>query len=378
MVVAMVHSPYAAFRRQATGVFRQSFTMSHPPRKIIHVDCDCFYAAVEVRDDRSLRGRPVAVGGDPHRRGVIATCNYPARQFGVHSAMASSQALRLCPDLVIVPPNFDKYRKVSAQIHDIFRRYTSLIEPLSLDEAYLDVSASEQYDNSATRIADAIRHEVRQEIGITVSAGVAPNKFLAKIASDWRKPDGLFVITPDDIDAFVQQLPVKKIHGVGPRTAEKLAELGIQTGADLRARPLTELVERFGRFGHRLHELSHGRDERPVKTHRERKSISTEQTYSQDLPTLEACRRQLPELIGDLERRYARLDPAPAVRGVMVKVKFNDFTQTTVEHADPAPNLEQFETLLNVGWARGERPVRLLGVGYRLAEATAAQQLSLF
>lgn len=176
----------------------------------------------------------------------------------------------------------------------------------------------------------------------------------------------------------MQQLPVKKIHGVGPRTAEKLAELGIQTGADLRARPLTELVERFGRFGHRLHELSHGRDERPVKTHRERKSISTEQTYSQDLPTLEACRRQLPELIGDLERRYARLDPAPAVRGVMVKIKFNDFTQTTVEHADPAPNLEQFETLLNVGWARGERPVRLLGVGYRLAEETAAQQLSLF
>ena len=183
---------------------------------------------------------------------------------------------------------------------------------------------------------------------------------------------------PDDIDAFVQQLPVKKIHGVGPRTAEKLAELGIQTGADLRARPLTELVERFGRFGHRLHELSHGRDERPVKTHRERKSISTELTYSQDLPTLEACRRQLPELISDLERRYARLDPAPAVRGVMVKIKFNDFTQTTVEHADPAPNLEQFETLLNVGWARGERPVRLLGVGYRLAEETAAQQLSLF
>jgi len=255
---------------------------------------------------------------------------------------------------------------------------TELIEPLSLDEAFLDVSEVTLHHGSATRMAEAIRHRVKQEVGITVSAGVAPNKFLAKIASDWRKPDGLFVITPDDIDAFVQQLPVKKIHGVGPRTAEKLAELGIQTGADLRARPLTELVERFGRFGHRLHELSHGRDERPVKTHRERKSISTELTYSQDLPTLAACRRQLPELISDLERRYARLDPAPAVRGVMVKIKFNDFTQTTVEHADPAPNLEQFETLLNVGWARGERPVRLLGVGYRLAEETAAQQLSLF
>ena len=347
-------------------------------RKIIHCDCDCFYAAVEMRDNPALTDIPIAIGGSVEQRGVVATCNYPARKFGIHSAMPMAQALKRCPHLTVIRGDMAKYKAVARQVFAIYRDVTELIEPLSLDEAFLDVSEVTLHHGSATRMAEAIRHRVKQEVGITVSAGVAPNKFLAKIASDWRKPDGLFVITPDDIDAFVQQLPVKKIHGVGPRTAEKLAELGIQTGADLRARPLTELVERFGRFGHRLHELSHGRDERPVKTHRERKSISTEQTYSQDLPTLEACRRQLPELIGDLERRYARLDPAPAVRGVMVKVKFNDFTQTTVEHADPAPDLEQFETLLNVGWARGERPVRLLGVGYRLAEETAVQQLSLF
>ncbi|WP_445010576.1 DNA polymerase IV [Vreelandella stevensii] len=347
-------------------------------RKIIHCDCDCFYAAVEMRDNPALAEIPIAIGGSVEQRGVVATCNYPARAFGIHSAMPMAQALKRCPHLTVIRGDMAKYKAVARQVFAIYRDVTELIEPLSLDEAFLDVSDVTQYHGSATRMAEAIRQRVKEQVGITVSAGVAPNKFLAKIASDWRKPDGLFVITPDDIDAFVQQLPVKKIHGVGPRTAEKLAELGIQTGADLRARPLTELVERFGRFGHRLHELSHGRDERPVKTHRERKSISTEQTYSRDLPTLEACRHELPELISDLERRYARLDPAPAVRGLMVKVKFNDFTQTTVEHADPAPDLEQFETLLNVGWARGERPVRLLGVGYRLAEETAVQQLSLF
>ena len=175
-------------------------------RKIIHVDCDCFYAAVEVRDDPRLRGRPVAVGGDPQRRGVIATCNYPAREFGVRSAMASSQALRLCPELVILPPDFDKYRRVSGQIQDIFRTFTNIIEPLSLDEAFLDVTESPLHANSATRIAEAIRRKVRETVNITVSAGVAPNKFLAKVASDWRKPDGLFVITPDQVDDFVAAL----------------------------------------------------------------------------------------------------------------------------------------------------------------------------
>ncbi|WP_249978541.1 DNA polymerase IV [Vreelandella olivaria] len=347
-------------------------------RKIIHCDCDCFYAAVEMRDNPALTDIPIAIGGSVEQRGVVATCNYPARKFGIHSAMPMAQALKRCPHLTVMRGDMAKYKAVARQVFAIYRDVTELIEPLSLDEAFLDVSDVTLHHGSATRMAEAIREQVRSEVGITVSAGVAPNKFLAKIASDWRKPDGLFVITPEAIDDFVQQLPVKKIHGVGPRTAEKLAELGIRTCADLRAWPLTELVERFGRFGYRLHELSYGRDERPVKIHRERKSISTEQTYPQDLPTLESCQQELPLLIEDLKRRYARLEPPPAVRGLVVKVKFNDFTQTTVEHADPAPNLEQFETLLSVGWARGAKPVRLLGVGYRLAEEITAQQLPLF
>ncbi|WNL43021.1 DNA polymerase IV [Halomonas sp. PAMB 3264] len=347
-------------------------------RKIIHCDCDCFYAAVEMRDNPALTDIPIAIGGSVEQRGVVATCNYPAREYGIHSAMPMGQALKRCPHLTIVRGDMPKYKEVARQVFAIYREMTELIEPLSLDEAYLDVSEVTQFKGSATLMAQAIRERVQKDVGITVSAGVAPNKFLAKIASDWNKPDGLFVIAPGEVERFVEQLPVKKIHGVGPRTAEKMASLDIHTCLDLQARPLTELIEHFGRFGKRLHELSRGFDERPVKTHRERKSISTEQTYSQDLPTLEACRGELPELLQDLERRYARLDPPPAVKGLMVKVKFNDFTQTTVEHADPAPDMAQFETLLNVGWARKSRPVRLLGVGYRLADSAPDTQLSLF
>ncbi|MCP1315972.1 DNA polymerase IV [Halomonas sp. 707D7] len=347
-------------------------------RKIIHCDCDCFYAAVEMRDNPALKDIPIAIGGSVEQRGVVATCNYPARAYGIHSAMPMGQALKRCPHLTVVRGDMAKYKEVARQVFAIYRELTELIEPLSLDEAFLDVSDVTQFKGSATLMAQAIRDKVRREVGITVSAGVAPNKFLAKIASDWNKPDGLCVIAPNDVERFVTALPVKKIHGVGPRTAEKMASLDIHTCADLRARPLTELVEHFGRFGKRLFELSRGHDERPVKTHRERKSISTEQTYSRDLPTLEACRQELPALLEDLERRYARLDPAPAVKGLMVKVKFNDFTQTTVEHADPAPDMAQFEALLNVGWARGARPVRLLGVGYRLADSAPQTQLALF
>lgn len=347
-------------------------------RKIIHCDCDCFYAAVEMRDNPALRDIPIAIGGSVERRGVVATCNYPARAFGIHSAMPMAQALKRCPHLTVVRGDMAKYKAVAREVFAIYREITPLIEPLSLDEAYLDVSAITAYQGSATRMAEAIRARVRNDVGIVVSAGVAPNKFLAKIASDWHKPDGLCVIPPEAIDDFVRELSVTKIHGVGPRTAEKLHDLGIHTCADLREWPLVELVERFGRFGERLHTLAYGRDERPVKTQRERKSVSTEQTYPQDLPTLESCREALPALIVDLEQRYAKLDPPPGVRGAMVKVKFSDFTQTTVEHADPAPDAAQFEGLLNIGWQRGNRPVRLLGVGYRLAEETRAQQLALF
>ena len=203
-------------------------------RKIIHCDCDCFYASVEMRDDPSLRGRPLAVGGRADQRGVIATCNYEARRYGIHSAMATAQAVKLCPDLILIPPNMEKYRITSRQIMDIYRDYTDLVEPLSLDEAYLDVTNSPHCKGSATLIAQEIRRRIFETVGITASAGVAPNKFVAKIASDWNKPDGLFLVRPGEVDAFVAALPVKKLFGVGKVTAAKLHSLGAQTCGDLR------------------------------------------------------------------------------------------------------------------------------------------------
>lgn len=356
--------------------------MAQASRKIIHVDCDCFYAAVEIRDDPSLRNRPVAVGGDPNRRGVIATCNYPARHFGVHSAMASSHALRLCPELVIVPANFDKYRKVSAQIHDIFRRYTSLIEPLSLDEAFLDVTDSEQFDNSATRIAEALRQDVRRELGITVSAGVAPNKFLAKVASDWRKPDGLFVITPEEVQAFVKALPVEKLFGVGQVTAGKLHALGVETCGDMQALGADVLIEKFGKQGYRLFEMAHGRDERPVVVSRVAKSVSVERTFSQDLPGKEACESVMPALVADLNLRLARKGRDKPIHKLFVKIRYSDFSTHTLERvrdtvAEPAP--EDYQPLLDELVSNRDRPVRLMGVGVRFRNDEApVTQLRLF
>ncbi|MGB0318409.1 MAG: DNA polymerase IV, partial [Pseudomonadales bacterium] len=258
-------------------------------RKIIHIDCDSFFASVEMRDDPSLRGRPVAVGGSPDGRGVVATCSYEARRFGVRSAMPMAQALRLCPELVVLRTRMDKYKEASEAVQSIFRRFTDRIEPLSLDEAFLDVTGSVLFNGSATRIAEAIRRAVREELGLTVSAGVAPNKFLAKIASDWRKPDGLFVLKPDEVDAFVRRLPVEKLFGVGPRTAEKLHRLGLRSCEDLRTLDLPTLTERFGVFGKRLFDLARGQDERPVQPHRVRKSLSVERTFSEDLATEAAC-----------------------------------------------------------------------------------------
>ena len=242
--------------------------------KFIHCDCDCFFAAVEMRDDPALRGLPVAVGGDSTRRGVISTCNYEARRYGVRSAMATATALRRCRDLIVIPVNMDKYRAASRQVLAIFAEYTDLIEPLSLDEAYLDVTNSTACRGSATLIAQEIRTRVREEVGITISAGIAPNKFLAKVASEWRKPDGQFVVTPPMVPEFVRALPIQKIHGVGDVTARKMQLMGINTCADLQTLPLQELIERFGSFGERLYALSRGQDDRPVRTDQARKSIS--------------------------------------------------------------------------------------------------------
>ena len=348
-------------------------------RKIIHIDCDCFYAAIEMRDDPQLAGRPLAVGGAAERRGVIATCNYEARAWGVRSAMPTRQALKLCPDLLVVKPRMEAYRLASRQIHAILREYSERIEPLSLDEAYVDVSEASHCGGSATRMAREIRQRVWQELRITVSAGVAPNKFLAKIASDWRKPNGLFVITPDEVEDFVAALPVSRLHGVGKVTADKLSRLGITLCSDLREWDKLALLREFGSFGERLWGLARGIDERAVEADSRRQSVSVEHTFDSDLPNLQACLQQLPGLLEQLEQRLARLDDSYRPGKPYVKIKFHDFTQTTLEQGGAGRDLDSYAVLLGAAFARGGKPVRLLGLGVRLIDLREAQeQLLLF
>ncbi|PPC76839.1 DNA polymerase IV [Pokkaliibacter plantistimulans] len=342
-------------------------------RKIIHFDCDCFYAAVEMRDHPPYRDIPLAIGGRPDKRGVIATCNYPARKFGVRSAMPSSHALRLCPNLTLIPGNMAKYRDVSRAFMAILAEFSDHVEPLSLDEAFIDVSSSDAFQGSATRIASHIRERVRNELGITVSAGVAPNKFLAKIASDWHKPDGMKVIPPHEVESFVLPLPVEKIWGVGKVTAARMHELGLYTCADVQGWSQQQLQERFGRFGQQLFRLSRGEDQRPVEAREERLSLSVEHTYDQDLPDLASCLAQLPRLEEELQQRLARRQLLEQIQGRVVKMKFHDFQQTTVERHLQRPDSD-YASLLTAAWQRGQRPVRLIGVGVRLKAAAATQQ----
>ncbi len=356
-----------------------------PVRKIIHVDADSFYASVELREDPSLLGQPIAVGGRSERRGVIAAASYEARKFGVRSAMASSRALTLCPHLVILPPRFDLYREVSAEFHRIFSDYTQLIEPLSLDEAYLDVTDTELCRGSATLVAQEIRQRVREELALTVSAGVAPNKFLAKVASDWDKPDGLFTITPSQVAEFVRELPVSRINGVGKVTTGKLAEMGVSTCGDLQRIPLETLVKRFGKYGKRLSEVAAGRDDRPVQSSRVRKSISVERTFAQDITEMTGMEQAVDDLVCELHTRFARIAGRYAPSKRVIKIKYRDFTQTTLEEVLPADGRpwerpEDFRRLLAAAWPRGAKPVRLLGAGLRLRPLAdeEANQLSLF
>lgn len=327
---------------------------------------DCFYAAVEMRERPELAGQPVAVGGGS-RRGVVTTCNYEARAFGVRSAMPGFKARELCPALVFLPVRFDLYRAESAKIRRILHEVTPLVEPLSLDEAYLDVTALDRY---AWEIAKDIRRRIFEETGLTASAGIASNKMLAKIASDWRKPNGQFAVTPDRVEAFMRDLPVRKIWGIGPKSAEKFAAAGLHTCGDLQRFSLTEMRLRHGRWGEELYHLCRGEDDRAVQPNRIRKSLSNESTYLENLTSLAACEAALDELldelIGDLRGKAADR----SIRKVFVKMKFADFTRITRECLSAAPDREVFRSLLAAAWAAGGgRPVRLLGSGVRFAEA---------
>lgn len=350
-------------------------------RKIIHVDCDCFYAAVEMRDDPSLREVPLAVGGEGGR-GVVTTCNYKARAFGVRSAMPGGEARRLCPGLVTVPPDMARYRAVSKQVMAILRELTDLVEPLSLDEAFLDVSEVTEYKGSATLMAQYLRKRVKDEVGITISAGVAPNKFLAKIASDWKKPDGLFVIRPEDVEGFVQDLKVEKLFGVGQVTAGKLHAMGIATCGDIQALPAEALPEKFGKQGYRLREMAFGRDDRGVVVSRIAKSVSVERTFSQDLPDKRACESVMASLVADLNLRLSRKAGRKPIHKLFIKIRYSDFSTHTLERVRDRiqePELEDYQPLLDELVTDTGRPVRLLGLGVRFrSDESPVMQLRLF
>ncbi|MDP5292641.1 DNA polymerase IV [Oceanimonas sp. CHS3-5] len=341
-------------------------------RKIIHVDMDCFFAAVEMRAHPEWRDIPLAIGGSASRRGVIATCNYPARQYGVRSAMPSHQALRLCPGLLLIPGNMAEYKRISQQIRAIFHRYTELVEPLSLDEAYLDVTGSPLFGGSATLIAEDIRRAIRDELQLTASAGVAPNKFLAKIASEENKPDGLFVLPPAAVADYVSGLALAKIPGVGQKTAEKLAAMGLETCAQAVAAGEETLVHRFGKFGRLLWQRAQGRDERPVQVDRVRKSVGVETTLAADIYSAPQGREILQRLWPELVRRLN----GRAICGLCIKLKFEDFEQTTLSRRTTVLELDSALKLCEQAWVRaGDRGVRLVGVSVELAEEGQGAQL---
>ena len=360
-------------------------------RKIIHCDADCFYAAVEMRDNPALCGGPIAVGGSSERRGVISTCNYEARQYGVRSAMSTAYALKLCPSLLVLPGRMSVYREVSLQMQDIFQHYTNTIEPLSLDEAYLDVTHSEKCSGSATLIAKDIRQAVSRQCGITLSAGVAPNKFLAKIASDWNKPDGLFVITPQDIPSFVPGLPVSKINGVGPVTADRLKVLGINKCQDLLSWKLEDLEQHLGKMAAPLVSYANGIDSRPVEARDHRKSLSVEHTYPKDLSNLQDCLKELPSLFQMFLERFEPMSWRYAIKKLFIKMKFSNFVSTTVEQTVQLHNplediynelMSVYQNLCVEAYHRHQKSVRLLGVGVRFSgmdvDLDEPSQLNLF
>ncbi|HEY7111964.1 MAG TPA: DNA polymerase IV [Thermoanaerobaculia bacterium] len=334
-------------------------------RRILHVDMDAFYASVEQRDDRSLRGRPVAVGGSPQSRGVVCAASYEARVFGVRSAIPMSRAVRLCPDLVVVPPDFKKYQEVSHRVFEIFRTVTPLVEPLSLDEAYLDVTENAWNLPLGVEVARRVKQSIRETLSLTASAGVAPNKFLAKIASGWKKPDGLTVIAPERVESFLQKLPVDALWGVGPVTAGRLRAAGIERLVDVRTADAELLRKAVGSYAESLRRLSFGEDSRAVEPNRERKSIGCEETYARDLAEIEPIRREVDALARHAAEILVRKELF--ARTVVLKLRYATFqTITRSETREPATrSREEIATralaLLEKTDA-GRRPVRLLGV----------------
>ncbi len=335
------------------------------PRKIIHVDMDMFYAAVELRDRPELRGKPLVIGGRPDSRSVATTASYEARRFGIHSGMSCAVARRLCPQCLFIPPDFKKYRRVSEQIHAIFREYTDLVESVSLDEAYLDVTRNRKNEPSATRLAREIKERIFAATGLTASAGVAANMFVAKIASDARKPDGLCVVRPEQVMAFIRPLPVIKIPGIGRVTDAELRKLGIRTVADLEKKPLSLLEEHFGRFGRTLHDIARGVDERPVTPWRERLSYGAEETFASDIvkqgPLLDFLRDCSLRVFSELH------EEGKLARTVTLKIKYSDFQlitrRCTCEDFISSPE-EVFRAAcaLLERTEAGTRPVRLAGI----------------
>lgn len=348
--------------------------------KFIHVDMDAFYVSVEIRDNPALANKPVAVGGKSSQRGVLSTCNYIAREFGVRSAMPTSMAKRLCPELVIVPGRMQVYQSVSAHIREIFSRYTSLIEPLSLDEAYLDVTECTQFAGSATLIAQDIRRSIHNELGLTASAGIAPLKFIAKIASDMNKPNGQYLVTPDQIVPFIEHLPLNKIPGVGKVTFAKLQDMNLQTGADVRKLDQSVLINRFGKFGLSLWRKCQGIDSRGVETSRIRKSVAVERTFSENMRSEDELQGFLHEkLIPELKQRAEKHLASRKIDKLGVKIKFSDFRQTTKEHKSPELSNDIFTSLLQEAWERRNgKDARLLGVYIGFSDDNGGtQQLSL-
>ncbi len=350
-------------------------------RKIVHIDMDAFYASVEQRDDPSLRGRPVVVAWRG-QRSVVCAASYEARTFGVRSAMPAARAERLCPDAVFVPPDFTRYRAASRHVREILLRHTDLVEPLSLDEAYLDVTETKTNLPTATATAKAIRASIREELSLTASAGVAPNKFLAKIASDWRKPDGLFVIRPEEVEAFLVPLPVARIHGVGKVMDAKLAALGIRTVGELAMIDAADLERRFGRYGRRLSELAHGIDRGEVKPDRPTQSISAEDTFEHDVP-LDAIETRIRELAAKVWTATRQTDRIG--RTVVLKLKTREFRILTRSLTPPTPPKSERELADIAAALRGHVDLppttlyRLVGVGLgNFRDADAIPQPELF